>query len=98
MPAVGMYGITVNGVTINNPTTEQCLRHERRMELAMESHRWFDLVRWGNTKAHMEAYQATESESARSHMAVFVEGKHELLPIPTKEIELNTALTQNKGY
>lgn len=98
MPAVGMYGITVNGVTINNPTTEQCLRHERRMELAMEAHRWFDLVRWGNTKAHMEAYQATESESARSHMAVFVEGKHELLPIPTKEIELNTALTQNKGY
>jgi hypothetical protein len=88
----------VNGVTINNPTTEQCLRHERRMELAMEAHRWFDLVRWGNTKAHMEAYQATESESARSHMAVFVEGKHELLPIPTKEIELNTALTQNKGY
>lgn len=98
LPHVGAYSIQVNGTTIDHPTVEQCLRHERRMELAMEAHRWYDLVRWGNTKAHMEAYQATESESARSHMATFVEGKHELLPIPTKEIELNPALTQNNGY
>lgn len=95
---VGTYSFSVNGVKIDHPTTEQCLRHERRMELAMEAHRWFDLVRWGNTKQHMEAYQATESESAKSHMALFVEGKHELLPIPSKEIELNPALEQNWGY
>ncbi len=98
LPTVGNYSIQVNGVTIDNPTTEQCLKHERRMELAMEAHRWFDLVRWGKTKAHMEAYQATESEAARSHMATFVEGKHELLPIPTKERELNSKLSQNDGY
>ena len=98
LPTIGNYTFQINGVTINQPTLEQCLRHERRMELAMEAHRWFDLVRWGNTKAHMEAYQATESEAARSHMATFVEGKHELLPIPTKEIELNTKLKQNPGY
>lgn len=98
LPAVGNYSIQVNGTTIAAPTVEQCLRHERRMELAMEAHRWYDLVRWGNTKAHMEAYQATESEAAQSHMAVFVAGKHELLPIPSKEIELNPKLTQNNGY
>lgn len=98
LPAVGNYSIQVNGTTIPAPTVEQCLRHERRMELAMEAHRWYDLVRWGNTKAHMEAYQATESEAAQSHMAVFVAGKHELLPIPSKEIELNPKLTQNNGY
>lgn len=78
--------------------TTQALRHERRCELALEAHRWYDLVRWGGTKQHMEAYQATESESARQHMATFVEGKHELMPIPTKEIELNPSLTQNPGY
>ncbi|MBQ9339344.1 MAG: RagB/SusD family nutrient uptake outer membrane protein [Paludibacteraceae bacterium] len=98
MPAAGTNPISVNGVTISSPTTEQLLRHERRMELAMEGHRWFDLVRWGGTKAHMEAYQATESDAARSHLATFVEGKHELFPIPQKEIELNPALTQNPGY
>ena len=98
LSAVGSYSFSLNGQPVENPTLEQCLRHERRMELAMEAHRWYDLVRWGHTKQHIEAYQATESESARSHLATFVEGKHELLPIPTKEIELNPALTQNPGY
>lgn len=98
LPTVGNYTFAVNGKTIANPTLEQCLRHERRMELAMEAHRWYDLVRWGHTKEHMEAYQVTESEAAQSHMATFVAGKHELFPIPAKEIELNPALTQNNGY
>lgn len=92
------YSITINGQEVKNPTTEQLLRHERRMELAMEGHRWFDLVRWGNTKAHMEAYEATESAEARSHISLFVEGKHEIFPIPVTEIELCPSLEQNYGY
>lgn len=98
LPEYPGYSIQVNGVTINEPTVLQALRHERRMELAMEGHRWFDLVRWGNTKTHMEAYQATESESAQSHLGTFQEGKHELFPIPSLEIERNGALEQNYGY
>ena len=98
LPDAGTQPFAVNGNVVASPTTEQLLRHERRMELAMEGHRWFDLVRWGGTKAHMEAYQDTESDAARSHLATFVEGKHELFPIPQKEIELNPALTQNPGY
>ncbi len=92
------YKFSVNGSEIASPTLEQALRHERRMELAMEGHRWFDLVRWGNTKAHMDAYAATESATAREQMAAYVEGKHELFPIPAEERELNPALTQNNGY
>ena len=95
---VGTYSITVNGQTIANPTVEQCLRHERRVELAMEGHRWFDLVRYGGTKAHMDAYAATETTEAKAQMNAFIEGVHELLPIPSKERQLNTALTQNPGY
>ena len=95
---VGTYSITVNGQTIANPTVEQCLRHERRVELAMEGHRWFDLVRYGGTKAHMDAYAATETTEAKAQMNAFIEGVHELLPIPSKERQLNTALTQNHGY
>lgn len=94
----GEYSFKVNGKEIAAPTLEQALRHERRVELAMEGHRWFDIVRWGNAKAHMEAYQATENEDVKLHLSVFTEGVHELFPIPAEERVLNPALEQNPGY
>ena len=76
---------------------EMAIRHERRVELAMESHRWYDLCRWGIAKEVMEAYKKTETEQARSHMGSFIKGKHELLPIPDEEVRLGS-LIQNNGY
>lgn len=62
---------------------------ERRVELAMEQHRWFDLVRWGRAADVMQAVGKTN----------FVAGKHELLPIPQSEVDLTEGvLTQNPGY
>lgn len=97
------YSFTVNGTTINAPTLLQAVRHERRVELAMEGHRWFDIVRWNGldgqgVKKHMDAYKATETKKAQDQMAAFVEGKHEIFPIPSKQRELNPALTQNPQY
>lgn len=76
---------------------ELAIRHERRVELAMESHRWYDLCRWGIVKEVMDAYMTAETEEVRSHMSPFVKGKHELLPIPDEEIRIG-GLEQNKGY
>ncbi len=101
---VGTYSIKINGTQIASPTVEQCLRHERRVELAMEGHRWFDLVRWEGVdgtglKEHMDAYAKTESANAQSHITSFIKGKHELFPIPQEEIQLNpTTMDQNPGY
>ena len=80
------------------------MRHERRMELAMEGHRWFDLVRWQGVdgkglKEHMDVYAKTETQEAQSHIQAFVKGKHEIFPIPQEEIQLNpTEMEQNPGY
>ena len=62
---------------------------ERRLELAMEQHRWFDLVRTNRAAERMLAVGKTN----------FTTGKHELFPIPQSEIDLSGgALRQNPGY
>lgn len=62
---------------------------ERRVELAMEQQRWFDLVRWGRAAEVMTAVGKTN----------FTTGKHELLPIPQTEIDLTSGrITQNPLY
>ncbi len=75
----------------------KAIRHERRVELAMEGHRWFDLCRWGVAYDVMTAYMATETAEAKAHQSAFIKGKHELMPIPQKEIELG-GLDQNPNY
>ena len=88
----------MNGVELSSPTLQEAIRHERRMELAMEGHRWFDLVRWGVAYEVMTAYMAQESDEAKAEMQPFRKGVHELLPIPNKQRQLNSLLDQNPGY
>lgn len=60
---------------------------ERRLELAFEGHRWFDLVR---TKKLKEAMMAQNPE-----IGAIVEEKHLMFPIPQLEIDANEMLEQN---
>ena len=63
--------------------------HERRMELAFEGHRWFDLVRIDNGDYAIEFLQSIGKSVTRERL---------LLPIPQTEIDSNSAMTQNPGY
>jgi starch-binding outer membrane protein, SusD/RagB family len=82
----------------------KAVQYEERLELGMEGHRFFDLVRWKIAAKTLNDYIAGE-KSKRTYMAgkVFVAGKHEYYPIPLQEI-LNSqikgefTLKQNDGY
>jgi hypothetical protein len=71
------------GLGAINATFEN-IKLERRLELAGEGHRWFDLVRWG------------DAADALADMG-FIAGKHEVLPIPLNELN-NTKIEQNKEW
>ncbi len=79
------------GILADLTITDQTLLRERiykerRSELAMEQHRWFDLKRWGR-----------QSQAVTAAEKIFISEKHELLPIPQSEIDL-TGMVQNRGY
>ncbi|MCW3787681.1 RagB/SusD family nutrient uptake outer membrane protein [Plebeiibacterium sediminum] len=64
----------------------QALRMERRLELAMEGHRWFDLVRWGVTENVLNTYFSQEDERDYLSGASF-SADETYLPIPLEEVD-----------
>jgi starch-binding outer membrane protein, SusD/RagB family len=87
--ARGTNNFILPDVTVTDQTQlRERIYRERRVELAMEQHRWFDLVRWGRAETIMTALGKS-----------FVAGKHEVLPIPQTEVDLTSGkVTQNNGY
>ena len=75
------------------------LKFERRLELAMESDRFFDLVRWGEAETVLNDYYAAEADNCTIYSsASFTPDKNEYLPIPFAQISAsNGHYTQNIG-
>lgn len=76
------------------------VRWERRLELAMECGRFFDLVRWGVASDVMNKYYGSE-KNRRSYLndAYFTKNKNEYCPIPQKQINYSKGIyVQNCGW
>jgi hypothetical protein len=76
------FGDNLHNISATGTALRQAIWDERRLELAMEGDRFFDLVRTGQ---------------AASKITGFVAGKNEVFPIPQQEVDIS-ALTQNPGY
>jgi hypothetical protein len=76
------FGDNNHNVTLTGTALRDAIWNERRLELAMEGDRFFDLVRTGK---------------AATTIAGFKAGKNELFPIPQQEVDIS-GLTQNPGY
>ncbi|WP_119080958.1 RagB/SusD family nutrient uptake outer membrane protein [Chitinophaga alhagiae] len=72
------------------------IHFERRLELAMEGHRFYDLVRWGVAKQVLESYSAFEGSILSAFKDLVFDAKDEYFPIPQQQIDRSQgALTQN---
>jgi starch-binding outer membrane protein, SusD/RagB family len=78
----------------------KAVRFERKLELGMEGHRFFDLVRWGIAATDLNAYLSVEGVRRATTLAgaTFVAGKHEYYPIPSAALTTVPGLKQNPSY
>ena len=88
-------------------TARKCLQWERRLELAMENGRYFDLRRWGIASKTLNAYFETEKNDVYDGQtyaqylrdAHYTPGKNEFYPVPYNQLYYVPGLySQNKGY
>jgi hypothetical protein len=97
---IGLYTVAF----VDKAAAIKAVRFERRLELAMEGQRFFDLVRWGIAATTVNTFIAREKAARPLKLtANFVAGKNEYMPIPQSEIDnMNSdgtvRLVQNPGY
>ena len=80
---------------VNQAQMIDIVRHERRVELALEGLRFMDLKRWGTME---EAFQRASSDPVGPYNPQYLGGRSEVFPIPQSEIDVNPNLTQHPDW
>ena len=97
------YGVKFNISTYNGTYSQEealkIVKMERRLEMGMESERFFDLVRWGEAEKVLNKYFAEETNKCSIYGdAHFTADKNEYLPIPFSQVAASDGhYTQNIG-
>lgn len=71
----------------NQDYARRAVRMERRLELAMEGLRWFDLVRWGNVVETVNAYYASEVKIRSYYTGANLTEDEIYFPIPVNQVD-----------
>ena len=87
-PAIASYAVSEYPATgWNQAYARKAVRMERRIELAMEGLRWFDLVRWGNAVETMNAYYISEGKIRPYYQGASLTADEIYLPIPLNQVD-----------
>ena len=89
-------GLAAISTSLSQEQMKEAVLKERRLELAFEGFRWFDLVR--NDKAVETMNTLNARDSGRLRQTYPLNDNTVLYPVPQTEIEKNSKLTQNAGY
>lgn len=104
---IPLYGSSGLPQPAGQDAMREAIHRERRVELALESVRYFDLIRWKQAEdalhgpVHSMDINATDEADfyrvITFETRVFTK-KHYLFPVPQGEIDANPALQQNTGW
>lgn len=83
-------GLSSVDSSLSQADMREAIIHERRMELAFEGHRWYDIIRLDDGDYAVEFLQSIGKTNITKERL--------LLPIPQTEIDSNPLMTQNPGY
>lgn len=93
MPTVEVAEGANNTIVLGQNDLRAIVRHERRVELAFEGLRYYDLKRWGQMQ---QAVQRAAADNIPAYAPVYMDkGRSEIFPIPLVEIQNNNNLKQN---
>lgn len=93
-------GLTTPATSPGKDALRDMIIHERRIELAFENHRWFDLLRTGKAIDVLTKYgnELKKEYSYLSPDSYKIEEYRLIYPLPRSEVEMNDLLEQNPKY